>query len=161
MSKVKSGVLILVFACLVVQPALAGYKPYNLISGEKGFYYAFISYLPEIGTRPPEIIRPGLASPEIATLNFPLGPGDSIITYDRPCEIQFDSGSVVRLDVNSKLKIETIMAQSLSSDSQLSNLNLLKGYIYLMYTAYDAWEVFQLLTPLAAVKLKNHNPHLI
>lgn len=157
MSKVKSGVLILVFACLVVQPALAGYKPYNLISGEKGFYYAFISYLPEIGTRPPEIIRPGLASPEIATLNFPLGPGDSIITYDRPCEIQFDSGSVVRLDVNSKLKIETIMAQSLSSDSQLSNLNLLQGSIYLMYTAYDAWEVFQLLTPLAAVKLKNHS----
>ncbi|HOP60551.1 MAG TPA: FecR domain-containing protein [Candidatus Saccharicenans sp.] len=157
MSKVKSAILILVFACLVVQPVQAGHKPYNLVSGEKGFYYAFISYLPETGTRSPEIIRPGLALPEIATLNFPLGPGDIIVTYDRPCEIQFDSGSVVRLDVNTQLKIETIMAQSLSSESQLSNLNLLRGHVYLMYTAYDNWEVFQLLTPLAAIKLNNHS----
>jgi len=157
MSKAKSAILILILACLVVQPALAGHKPYNLISGERDFYYAFVSYLPEMGTRSPEIIRPGLASPEVAVLNFPLGPGDIIVTYDRPCEIQFDSGSVVRLDVNSQLKIETIMAQSLSSESQLSNLNLLKGHVYLMYTAYDNWEVFQLLTPLAAVKLKNHS----
>lgn len=157
MKTVKSAILIIAFACLIARPALAGHKPYSLISGEKDFYYAFISYLPETGTRSPEIIRSGLASPEIATLNFPLGPGDIIVTYDRPCEIQFDSGSIARLDVSSQLKIETIMAQSLSSDNQLSNLNLLRGRVYLMYTAYNSWEIFQLMTPLAAIKLKNHS----
>jgi hypothetical protein len=139
------------------QSAQAGTKHYTLVSGEKDFYYGFISYLPEEpGVKSPEIFRSGLAVPETATLNFPLAPGDVVVTYDKPCEIQFDSGTIVRLGTDTKLKIETIMAQTLSSGEQLSNLFLEKGRIYLMYTAYNSWEIFQLLTPTAALKMKNH-----
>lgn len=148
-----AGLLLLV----ALQPAQAGTKHYTLISGEKDFYYGFISYLPEEpGVKAPEIFRSGLSLPETAQLNFPLVPGDVVVTYDKPCEIQFDSGTIVRLGTNSQLKIETIMAQTLSSGDQLSNLFLEKGSLYLMYTAYNSWEIFQLLTPTAALKMKNH-----
>jgi hypothetical protein len=148
-----AGLVLLV----ALQSAQAGTKHYTLVSGEKDFYYGFISYLPEEpGVKSPEIFRSGLAVPETATLNFPLAPGDVVVTYDKPCEIQFDSGTIVRLGTDTKLKIETIMAQTLSSGEQLSNLFLEKGRIYLMYTAYNSWEIFQLLTPTAALKMKNH-----
>lgn len=137
-------------------PAAAASKHYTLMNGEGNFYFGYISYIPEEpGTRAPEVLRAGLAGPEPVRLNFPLGPGDVIVTYDKPCEIQFDSGTIVRLGVDTRLKIETIMAQSLSSDDQLSNLLLEKGQIYLMYTAYNSWEVFQLLTANTALKMKN------
>lgn len=140
----------------LLQPAAAAGKHYTLVSGERNFYYGYISYIPEEpGARVPEVIRVGLTGPEPVRLNFPLGPGDVIVTYDKPCEIQFDSGTIVRLGTDTRLKIETIMAQSLSSDDQLSNLVLEKGQIYLMYTAYNSWEVFQLLTVNAALKMKN------
>jgi len=140
----------------LIQAVAAQARHYSLVTGEKDFYYGFISYLPEeMGGKLPEIIRPGLARPEIASLNFPLGPGDTIVTYDHPCEVQFDSGTVFRLGPESRLKIETIMAQSLSSDGQFSNLFLEKGQLFLMYTAYNQWEIFQLLTATSAIKMKN------
>lgn len=154
----KSGfwLIIAVLGVGLLQPATAASKHYTLVNGEGNFYYGYISYIPEEpGTRAPEVVRPGLARPETVSLNFPLGPGDLVITYDKPCEIQFDSGTIVRLGTDTRLKIETIMAQSLSSDDQLSNLLLEKGQVYLMYTAYNSWEVFQLLTANAALKMKN------
>ncbi len=102
------------------------------------------------------VIRAGQSSPEVADLNVPLAPGDTIQTSERRCEIQFDTGTVIRLDRNSKLKIETILAQSLSSRNQLTNLLLLKGQIYVMYKRYVRKELFQIIAPNAAVKL-NHN----
>lgn len=156
MKRIKLLLVIGVLGLWLCQPALAAKKHYTLVNGERDFYYGFISYIPEEpGTRAPEIIRAGLVQPEAGRLNFPLGPGDLIITYDKPCEIQFDSGTIIRLGTDTRLKIETIMAQSLSSDDQLSNLLLEKGQVYLMYTAYNSWEVFQLLTPNAALKMKN------
>ncbi|MCX8160774.1 MAG: FecR family protein [Candidatus Saccharicenans sp.] len=156
MKKIYFWLLVGVLGCGFLQPAAAGSKHYTLVNGETNFYYGFISYIPEEpGVRAPEVVRPGLARPESTSLNFPLGPGDTVVTYDKPCEIQFDSGTIVRLGTETRLKIETIMAQSLSSDDQLSNLFLEKGQIYLMYTAYNSWEVFQLLTPNAALKMRN------
>lgn len=155
MRKILLAIFIPALVCLLVSVAGATGKHYTLISGERDLYYGFISYLPEeIGSRAPEVIRNGL-KPEPVRLNFPVGPGDLIVTYDRPCEIQFDSGTILRLDTDTRLRIETIMAQSLSSEEQMSNLWLERGQAYLMYTAYNSWEVFQLLTPNAAIKMKN------
>ncbi|MDI6697451.1 MAG: FecR domain-containing protein [Candidatus Saccharicenans sp.] len=156
MKKIYLWLILGVLGVGLLQPAAATGKHYTLVSGERNFYYGYISYIPEeTGARVPEVIRVGLTGPEPVRLNFPLGPGDVIVTYDKPCEIQFDSGTIVRLGTDTRLKIETIMAQSLSSDDQLSNLVLEKGQIYLMYTAYNSWEVFQLLTVNAALKMKN------
>jgi len=163
MKKIKVFTVLSFFLLLMgLEPGLAGTKHYSLVNGEENFYFGFISYIPkDIGSKPPEIIRPGLAAPEKGTINFPLGPGDEVVIYDMPCEIQFDSGTIVRLDVNTRLKIETIMAQTLSSSKQLSNLYLERGNIYLMYTAYNSWEIFQLLSPTTAMKMKNHTVALV
>jgi hypothetical protein len=71
-------------------------------------------------------------------------------------EIQFDNGTVVRLDTDSRLKIETVMAQSLSTAQKISNLVLEKGQVYVMYRKYSSLEMFQVVTAGAAVKL-DHN----
>ncbi len=102
------------------------------------------------------VLREGRRTPEVADLNLPLAPGDTIRTSERRCEIQFDTGTVIRIDRNSELKIETILAQSLSSNNQLTNLLLLKGQVYVMYKRYVRKEIFQIITPTTAVKL-NHN----
>ena len=75
------------------------------------------------------VLREGRRTLEVADLNLPLAPGDTIRTSERRCEIQFDTGTVIRIDRNSELKIETILAQSLSSNNQLTNLLLLKGLV--------------------------------
>lgn len=102
------------------------------------------------------VLREGLRSPEVADLNLPLAPGDTIRTSERRCEIQFDTGTIIRLDRNTELKIETILAQSLSSKNQLTNLLLLRGQVYVLYKRYVRKEIFQIITPNTAVKL-NHN----
>ena len=98
-------------------------------------------------------------SPEIAVLNFPLGPGDTIRTSAvRRCEIQFDTGTILRLDYDTELKVETILADSLSKLKNVTNLVLKKGQVYVMYKRYSKRkrEIFQIITPSAAVK-HNHN----
>jgi hypothetical protein len=124
------------------------------------FYFAHISYT-EVRKdgNDPLVHREGSLEPEIAVLNLPLGPGDTIQTTNkRQCEIQFDTGTLVRLDKNTSLKIETVLAKSLSSSKKLTNLVLLNGHIYVMYKRYKRGEVFQIITPNTAVKL---NPHTV
>src|SRR4030042_248675 len=73
---------------------------YKLVNGQKDFYYGHISYadLKNDG-RDPVVFREGRLTPEIAILNLPLGPGDAIqTTAERRTEIQFDNGTIVRLD---------------------------------------------------------------
>lgn len=101
------------------------------------------------------VFREGQTSPEVADLNLPISPGDTIKTFGRRCEIQFDTGTIIRLDRDTELKVETILAQSLSSRNQLTNLLLLRGQVYLMYKRYVRKEIFQLIAPNAALKL-NH-----
>lgn len=131
---------------------------YKVLNGPKNFYFGHISYIeatPE-GTDP-IVLREGQSVPEQAVLNLPVGPGDTVRTSaDRRCEVQFDTGTIVRLDFSTELRVETILARSLSSLQNLSNLALERGRIYVMYRAYDGREIFQLLTPNAAVKMKNN-----
>ena len=123
------------------------------------FYFAHISYT-EVRKdgNDPLVFREGSAKPELAVLNLPLGPGDTIQTTDkRQCEIQFDTGTLVRMDTNTSLKIETVLAESLSSSKKLTNLVLLDGQIYVMYKRYKRGEVFQVITPNTAIKLDHHS----
>ncbi len=150
----------LVISVLSVQPVVAKYKTAN---GPKDFYFGHISYV-EIKNdgNDPVVYREGQTLPEVAILNLPLGPGDIIQTSDsRRCEIQFDNGTIVRLDFATELKIETILAQSLSSAKKISNLLLAKGQVYVMHKRYDSMEIFQVMTPHAAVKLDHHSVALI
>jgi hypothetical protein len=150
----QKGVLLvlLVLSVLFVPPASSGGQ------NADGMYLGHISYI-ETGRegKLPLVYRDGQAVPETAALNLPLGPGDIIQTLDGPrCEVQFDNGTIVRLDANTKLKIETLLANSLSTAKKVSNLLLAQGQVYVMYKKYDSLEIFQVITPHAAVKL-NHN----
>ncbi len=122
------------------------------------FYFGHISFIEaKSDGNDPTIRRDGsFRFSEPATLNTPIGPGDIIRTTDaRRCEIQFDTGTIVRLDTGTELKVETILAGSLSADTGLSNLVLSAGRIYIMFKEYDESETFQVLTATAAVKLKH------
>jgi hypothetical protein len=148
--------VIAVCAALLTAPAfLQASGKYKVLDGPKNFYFGHISYTEaKSDGHDPVVLREGGGTPEVAVLNLPLGPGDTIrTTADRRCEIQFDSGTIIRLDVDTELRIETILAQSLSSAKQLSNLALSKGRLYVMYKEYDSGEMFQILTPRAALKM--------
>jgi hypothetical protein len=131
---------------------------YRLVNGVKDFYYGHISYAESRNDGQDAVVfREGRLTPEIAVLNLPLGPGDAVQTSgERRSEIQFDNGTVLRLDLNSRLKIETVLAQSLSTAKKVTNLVLEKGQIYVLYKKYSGLEIFQVVTPGAAVKL-DHN----
>lgn len=118
-------------------------------------YFGHISYSEvKYDGKDPVVLREGEKYSEIAVLNLPLTAGDIIRTTDsRRCEIQFDTGTIIRLDYATELKIETVLAQGLSSRSKVTNLVLLKGQIYIMYRRYSSRELFQVITPNAAVKL--------
>jgi len=136
---------------------------YRVVNGPKELYFGHISYIEETpeGANP-VVLREGSAEPEQGVLNLPVGPGDTVRTSgDRRCEIQFDTGTIVRLDFATELRIETILARSLSSLEQLSVMSLVKGRIYVMYKEYDRKEMFQILTPNAAVKMKHNSVALI
>lgn len=107
------------------------------------------------------VLREGNRTPELADLNLPLAPGDTIRTKGRRCEIQFDTGTIIRLDQGSELKIETILARSLSSKNRLTNLLLMRGRVFVMYKQYVRKEMFQIITPNAAVKLDHKSVAMI
>ena len=147
-----------VFMLLSASTAFAVNQAYKVADGPEYFYYGHISYS-EVrhDGKDPVVFRQGSKIPETALVNLPLGPGDLVKTPEnRRCEIQFDNGSIVRLDGDTEFKIETILAPSLSSRSLISNLMLDRGQVYVMFKKYDNRELFQILTPLAALKL-GHN----
>jgi len=156
----QRGWVIGLFAGLVA--ALAGQAVasdnYRLINGTTDFYYGHVSLVDiKSDGKDPVVLREGATAAEPAALNLPLGPGDTLMTTDaRRLEIQFDNGTTVRLDFATELKIETVMAQSLSARTKVTNLVLRKGRVYVMYKQYDSKEMFQIVGPNAAVKLA-HN----
>lgn len=88
-----------------------------------------------------------------AVVNFPLSPGDTLYTEGKGrCEVQFDNGTVMRLDRGSKLKINTLRADSLTTRWKITTLELLAGRLFSMNNTYNR-EMFQVVTPLAALKL--------
>jgi hypothetical protein len=144
---------------LVAAAGLGAAEHYKVFNGPKDFYFGHISFVEEVpeGTGP-TVRREGSAEPEPGVLNLPIGPGDTIRTSgDRRCEIQFDTGTIVRLDLATEVRVETILARSLSSLEELSVLSLTKGRIYVMYKEYGRKETFQVLTANAAVKMKHNS----
>ena len=132
---------------------------YKVVNGPKNFYYGHVSYVePGPEGAAPTIRRQDRAEPEEALLNMPIGPGDTVrTTAERRVEIQFDTGTIVRLDFATEFRVETILARSLSKLDELSVLALDRGRIYVMYREYDKKELFQVLTPNAAVRMKHNS----
>lgn len=153
-----------IFACLFVfllnfSAFIRAENHYQYIHDPRtAVYFGHISYTEvKHDGKDPFVLREGKTAPEVAVLNFPIAPGDIITTTDsRRCEIQFDTGTIVRLDTNTELKVETILAQSLSSHFKLTNLVLNRGQVYVMYKQYNPPEVFQILSSNASAKLR-HN----
>jgi hypothetical protein len=90
-----------------------------------------------------------------AVVNLPLVPGDMVATSaNGRCELQFDNGTVIRLDENSRLRITTVLAPALTSNWQITTLHLLQGQAYALPQTYNR-EMFQIITPSAAIHLKS------
>ena len=158
----KNGGIRRVFVGALVLAAAVGLGAadhYKVLNGPKDFYFGHISFVEEAPEGSgPTVRREGSALPEPGVLNLPIGPGDTIRTSsDRRCEIQFDTGTIVRLDFATEVRVETILARSLSSLEELSVLSLAKGRIYVMYKEYGRKEMFQVLTANAAVKMKHNS----
>ena len=137
--------------------------PKSAIEGVQDIYYGHISFTEvKHDGRDPVVVREGECSEEVAVLNLPLSAGDTILTpYDRRCEVQFDTGTLLRLDFNTELRLETLLADSLSTKQKITNLVLERGRVYVMYKRYTGQEVFQILTPKTAVKLDHNSVALI
>ena len=95
-----------------------------------------------------------------AVVNLPLLAGDTISTDDGRVEIQFDNGTIVRLDRNSELKIITVLAPTLTSKWKMTSLELSHGRSYSISQSYND-EMFQWLTPSAAINLNRGSTTLI
>ncbi len=169
--KKKRFLIILAFALMLLLPqSLRSQVPsrsqsdYEYIySPGKDIYFGYITYTEvKHDGNDPVVIREGEESPQVAELNFPILPGDTIRTSGiRRCEIQLDTGTIIRLDLNTELKIETIMAKSLSSRRKVTNFLLNKGEMYIMYKKYNYPEIFQVITPTASTKLSHGTVALI
>ena len=150
----KKSATLLVGLWLAAAAAGQASDNYQVINRPKDFYFGHIS-LVEIKNdgQDPVVFSDGAAKPELAVLNTPIGPGDTVRTTGRRVEIKLDNGTIIRLDSDSELKVETILAQSLSSGQKLTNLVLRSGQLYAMYKQFSAKETFQVLTTTAAVKM--------
>ena len=161
----NGGIRRIVFFAVILAAStgLWGADQYRVVNGPKDFYFGHISYIePTPEGTDPAILREGRSEPEPGLLNAPVGPGDTVRTSaDRRCEIQFDTGTIVRLDVATEIRVETILARSLSGPDALSVLTLGRGRIYVMYKEYGRREMFQVLTANAAVKLKHNSVALV
>src|SRR5512136_2431478 len=114
----NGGIRKVVFGAILLAAAggLWSADHYKVVNGPADFYYGHISYIaagPEGAV--PTVVREGKAGPEAAAINLPIGPGDTVrTTADRRVEIPFDTGTIVRLDFATALRVETVLARSLS-----------------------------------------------
>ena len=158
---VSLGAFLIILIAPVFTHAKSNYKYVH--NPGTDIYFGHISYA-EIkhDGKDPIVIRVGGNQVEVALVNLPITVGDTIRTSEtRRCEIQFDTGTIIRLDYATELKIETILARSLSARKKLTNLVLTKGEIYVMYKRYNVAEIFQVITPNSAVKFNHKTVALI
>jgi hypothetical protein len=121
-----------------------------VISAEVESNYGHVSFVENQTT----IIRADQAEDQ-AVVNLPLVPGDTIVTAtDGRCELQFDNGTVIRLDKNTSLRITIVQAPTLTSRWKVTTLHLLQGQLYTLPQTYGT-EMFQIITSNAAVKLES------
>jgi len=122
----------------------------GLLSADAGeSIYGHISYVDKDAT----VIRQDKTEHK-AEVNLPVAPGDQIVTGENGrCELQFDNGTIIRLDKDSRLKVTTVLAPSLTSNWKITTLHLMRGGLCTMNTNYDR-EMFQIITPNAAMDFK-------
>lgn len=127
------------------------------IYAEEDLNYGHISFVDEDAF----VLKPGEDRDLKAMVNLPLVPGDIIYTGSGGrCEIQFDNGTLIRLDKNTELKIETILAKSITTKDKITTLQLKKGCILTMNQVYNK-EIFQVLTPTGAIKMIKRSKNLL
>lgn len=118
----------------------------------EGSIYGHISYI----EGNPKVIRADQTQ-EDAVVNLPVAPGDLLLTDDNSrCELQFDNGTVMRLDKQSRLKVTTVLAKSLTSNWKITTLELQEGKLYSINQSYNR-ERFQVITPNSAINLINNS----
>lgn len=99
--------------------------------------------------------RAAMSEAENGRLNLPLVAGDTITTpAEGRCEVQFDNGTILRLDKNTTLRIETVLTPSLTSSWKITTLRLESGQVYTLSRSYRR-EMFQIMTPAATVAMKS------
>ncbi|MHB8054443.1 MAG: DUF6600 domain-containing protein [Candidatus Aminicenantales bacterium] len=134
----------------------AGSDGYAIVNGPKDFYYGHVSNVDAQEGPEPYILRENGARRVPATLNMPLIPGDIVVTPGAGrLELQFDNGTIIRMDAETELKIETILAESLTTSNKMTNLILSRGRVYAMFKEYSSREICQFLLPTAAVRLRH------
>ena len=126
--------------CLIMLVILGGMGSI-ILNANENLHYGYISYLDGDA----KVIRLD-GSETRATINLPLVPGDRLVTGEKDrCEIQFDNGTVMRLDKNTVLRIKTILAEALTTSRKLTTLYLDRGEIYSIVNSYQK-ENFQVIT---------------
>lgn len=122
----------------------------SLLSADAGeSIYGHISYV----DRDAIVIRQDKTEHK-AVVNLPVAPGDQVVTGEKGrCELQFDNGTIIRLDKDSRLKVTTVLAPSLTSRWKITTFHLMRGGLCSMNTNYNR-EMFQIITPNAAFDLK-------
>ena len=148
-----------VVSALVSAPAAASSPPHYAYvdKPDAQVYFGHIAYCDLRGdASDPKVLHEGHEAMDRAVPNTPLLPGDTIVTGNgRRCEAEFDTGTVVRLDGATRLRIETILAPALSRNAGVTNFLLAKGRIEVRYRHHEKSEVFQVMTPTAAIKLRD------
>ena len=96
-----------------------------------------------------------------AVINHPLVQGDIVYTNGNGrCELQFNNGTVMRLNHHTELQLTTVLIPSLTTNKKITTLHLNKGQVFSMNQTYNR-EVFQLITPTASVKLTSRSTHSV
>lgn len=140
-SKLLFSVSIVLCMCLFVGG--------NIFAKEADSNFGHITYVDQAAT----VIRQDKTE-HAAIVNLPVAPGDQVVTgANGRCELQFDNGTVLRLDKNTKLTVTTILAPTFTSNKKITTLNLEQGQIYSMIQSYNK-EIFQIMTTNAAIEFK-------
>jgi hypothetical protein len=149
----QQRVVMFLLAVASASPALAGSNYRYVLRPGSDVYFGHVSWCQlQNDADDPRVLR--AEGPQRATVNMPLAPGDTLeTTPGRRCEAQFDTGTLMRIDEQTALHVETILAPSLTTRDKLTNLQLRSGRVIVLYRDYDSRELFQILTANAAVKL--------
>jgi len=146
------------FIAVFAANILAASDGYSIIGKKTDFYFGHVSFVEEAEGPSPYIVRDGDVRQVPAVLNLPLIPGDTIVAPGPGrLELQFDNGTILRLDAGTEMNIETVLAESLSTSNKMTNLVLRKGRVYVMFKEYSPREIFQFLLPTAAVRLRHQS----
>lgn len=157
MKSLRSTMVVATICTALALPSAAGAAGhYKAVNEPERMYYGHVSMIgSEPGAPAPRIIG-GDGLEKDAVLNMPVLPGDTLVTpAGVRCELMFDTGTLIRLDFDSRLKLETLMAPSLSSARDVTNLVLERGGLYIMYRQYDRKELLQVKAGAAAVMFKH------